>query len=798
MKNIYFSLLLILAFSISTYSQNVGINTSGSPADNSSMLDVNASDKGILIPRVALSNVVNASTPINAPAIGLLVFNTNASVAGGYGEGFYYWSGSAWTKIATGDALSSTLTNGRIWVGDGTGIPVERLVGGDGTISNTGVLDLSDNAVETSEINNLAVTTAKIADGNVTTVKIASDAVDNTKLANMPSNTIKANNTGAGADPSDVPIGLNTVLGRQGGNIVAAQVGTTQIGDNVVDNTKLSDMAVNTLKGRISAGTGDPQDLSAAQVKAILGLDNGVNGTGTQNYLTKWNNAGGTNIGDSQIRDNGSTVGIGMAPSTSKLSVDGSVYIPTGSSYWIGSHTDAGDRLRMHLSGANAFIDYASGSLTFRSGTTFRMILQANGDLGIGTTPLHRLDVSNTAGPQIVARGAGQTADQAIGFITGAATDWVGKIGHLGSLTGVWSLDMWTDENAPITFWNNSTEKMRILGNGNVAIGNTVGSHKLHVTGDIWAEGKYVVQNSMDGGANRGIFMWNSGDSNWGIYMGQSGAGRSLSGGTAVAGGGFTAHAIRFRSSSSATQGFIFENQAEQSLLSIRGNNGRATFRGGVLFECIGCGSNSIDGDGTSNWGNLTIQGRVISTNSNLHLSPPGGSAVYINSDYRAAGGGAGVTNVIVGGSVLPQGNLVAGRNLGAGGSAWYDTYTDAIFRNFEFALSDERMKTNIRPLNTVLSGIMALNVVKYDYNLHKMYNGEWTQRDYIDIDGKNNFGFLAQELQKVYPELVKEHREKGVLMVNLEGLIPILIKGMQEQQAKIEELEKMIQSLKK
>ncbi|KKK87167.1 hypothetical protein LCGC14_2755950, partial [marine sediment metagenome] len=56
---------------------------------------------------------------------------------------------------------------------------------------------------------------------------------------------------------------------------------------------------------------------------------------------------------------------------------------------------------------------------------------------------------------------------------------------------------------------------------------------------------KLEIQNGVDGGNSRGIFMWTSTDTNWGLYMGQSGAPKSLSGGTAVAGDGFSAHAIR-------------------------------------------------------------------------------------------------------------------------------------------------------------------------------------------------------------------------------------------------------------
>lgn len=211
-KKIILGLIFItsVGFSTVTYSQNVGINTSGSNADASSMLDVSATDKGILIPRVSLVNVSNSTAPVNAPAAGLLVYNTNAAVVGGYGVGFYYWSGTAWTKMATGNTLTASLTNGRIWVGDGSNIPTERLLSGDVAIDNTGV------------------------------ATIQPDAVTNAKQADMAANTVKVNNTATPANPTDMAIGANTVLGRQGGNIVAAQVATGQIADNAVDGSKIN------------------------------------------------------------------------------------------------------------------------------------------------------------------------------------------------------------------------------------------------------------------------------------------------------------------------------------------------------------------------------------------------------------------------------------------------------------------------------------------------------------------------------------------------------------------------------
>jgi hypothetical protein len=78
------------------------INTTGAPADSSAMLDVDVSNKGILIPRVSLTSA-NDKLNIPSPAISLLIFNT--STAGTFPNnvvpGFYYWYGAKWVPLGS-------------------------------------------------------------------------------------------------------------------------------------------------------------------------------------------------------------------------------------------------------------------------------------------------------------------------------------------------------------------------------------------------------------------------------------------------------------------------------------------------------------------------------------------------------------------------------------------------------------------------------------------------------------------------------------------------------------------------
>ncbi|MCE6988233.1 complement C1q domain-containing protein [Dyadobacter sp. CY323] len=78
-------LITTLFFHYQSFSQGVGINTT-SP-DPSAALDIKSNDKGVLIPKVSLTSLVDKTT-ISSPANGLLVYNTNANLK--YGVGFYF------------------------------------------------------------------------------------------------------------------------------------------------------------------------------------------------------------------------------------------------------------------------------------------------------------------------------------------------------------------------------------------------------------------------------------------------------------------------------------------------------------------------------------------------------------------------------------------------------------------------------------------------------------------------------------------------------------------------------------
>ena len=91
MKHLILLATIILA---STAFAQIGILTDTPHA--SSALEIESSNKGLLIPRITLTTNINSPDPVSGPAVGLLIFNSGANQP----VGFYYWSGSKWVSTS--------------------------------------------------------------------------------------------------------------------------------------------------------------------------------------------------------------------------------------------------------------------------------------------------------------------------------------------------------------------------------------------------------------------------------------------------------------------------------------------------------------------------------------------------------------------------------------------------------------------------------------------------------------------------------------------------------------------------
>jgi hypothetical protein len=275
---------------------------------------------------------------------------------------------------------------------------------------------------------------------------------------------------------------------------------------------------------------------------------------------------------------------------------------------------------------------------------------------------------------------------------------------------------------------------------------NTVGNQDTTGTAAVATStngnGKIVVQNSTDGGSTKGIWLWTNSDSNWGIYMGQSGANKSLSGGTAAAGNGFSQYAVRFRANDSVNTGFIWENSSESALLTLRGSDGWLAHTGNMY------NSGSLESDGRIYADNgCHVRGdwvRVDGSNG-IYFETYGGGWNMIDTTYVRCSNNK---TIYTGGSILAGGNITA--------------------------YSDIRHKKDLIKIDSPLEKVGKLNGYTY------------TRID----DEKRYTGVVAQEVLDVLPEAVNEEND-GHYSVAYGNMVGLLIEAIKELKLEIDELKK-------
>lgn len=137
-----------------------------------------------------------------------------------------------------------------------------------------------------TNLNKLVAT--DITSGTLDAARLPNDGVTNARLADMAQSTIKGRAAAAGTgDPTDLTAAqVRTILNvadgatayvhpNHTGDVTSLADGATTIAADAVTNTKLANMSANLIKGRIST-SGDPQDLTATQVRTIINVADGA------------------------------------------------------------------------------------------------------------------------------------------------------------------------------------------------------------------------------------------------------------------------------------------------------------------------------------------------------------------------------------------------------------------------------------------------------------------------------------------------------------------------------------------
>ena len=201
----------------------------------------------------------------------------------------------------------------------------------------------------------------------------------------------------------------------------------------------------------------------------------------------------------------------------------------------------------------------------------------------------------------------------------------------------------------------------------------------------------------------------------------------------------------------------------------------------------IGYLSGASNNDGNNN--------TFVGANSNLNTTGSNNTFIGISagvsnatgSNNTALGAGANVAaNNLTNATVIGAGAVVSASNtvvLGrANGADTVRIPGDLVVTGTFSNPSDARLKTEVTNLRYGLNEVMRLRPVTW----------KWNDR----IGGKTQLGLIAQEVQPLLPELVAQGTDtERMLSLNYLGLMPVLIKAIQDQQATITSLRSALEA---
>ena len=188
-------------------------------------------------------------------------------------------------------------------------------------------------------------------------------------------------------------------------------------------------------------------------------------------------------------------------------------------------------------------------------------------------------------------------------------------------------------------------------------------------------------------------------------------------------------------------------------------------------YNEFGNSTSSVSNDGSWN-------GRVnIAGSSHARLDVKSVSDGIITTMYAHTGHGAGKVGTM---SSHPIQFMTGGQTRGQVNDKGVLHMSGDIVGYYSF--SDRRLKTNVKPLENNLEKVLAMHPVSY----------QWKEGD---RKGSTDIGLIAQEVEEIVPEVVREQERlegsstKTYKTVDYEHLVSVLIGAVKEQQEQINEL---------
>lgn len=814
---LFYCLLLI---SYSLCSQSVGIGTNSPNA--SSQLDITATNKGILVPRVSNAQMLAIASPAN----GLLVYNTDSSA-------FAYRNATAWVFLK-GNATASNDWSTK---------------GNAGTDTSKNFIGTTDNVDLIFKRNNVRAGLINQNEGNTSWGGGA-----------MRGSYTGFNNTATGVEAlaflstglNNTATGFRALYQNTSGNNNAAH-GSGALFNNMTGGYNVA-VGNQALWGNVAGSHNVAEGFWASQLN-VSGNSNVA--VGTQALYKNRNRSNLVAVGDSALYNNvDGSANTGIGSKSLFSNIDGNENTAVGFES-LKNNTSGQQNTAV---GNSALLNNSGSSNTAIGYKALFANVSGGSNTAIGENALSaNNDYDNVAiGSEALAGNIDGSENTAVGRWAGRINNGTGNVflGHQAGRfeTGSYKLyieDGYNDgDTPPLVYGEFNNQLFRINGHSEVLSAN------------VSAPGLRVIKTYESGSSNvQAVYAENTIDDGWGIgvqgkagnigVLGQSSgaAGLAYTGVKGISDGinaGFN-YGVIGQASGSELENRAITGEATGTTGDKYGLYGYASGGGGtnmgIYAKAIGGITNFagwFDGDVKTNNGKLTIataagatgldlstsdayaEMRVIrntlnATDKNLYLGfgSPVNSSIHLYSDGLET---VTIKDNITGVGKTPTFNSNYGKlqvkqtaslnaiTMEASGNAnhwdfsvptvanadlllFYNGVVKGAFSNTTGAYttnSDRRLKKDITPLANVLDNVMQLQAYQYHY------------LDNQPTDRLSN-GFMAQDVQKLFPDAVVENTMKNGetrLGINYQYFTVLAIKGLQEQQQQIQSQEERIAKL--
>ncbi len=590
----------------------------------------------------------------------------------------------------------------------------------------------------------------------------------------------------------------------------ANSVTTAMIQDNAVTAAKIAPNVVSSLDGVSNDGgnidliagsnvTITPDDANNTITIAAIGGtagDNLGNHTATQNIKlnSHWLSGDGGNEG--VFVNNEGNVGIGTTAPVVQCHINDVLYVGSyisppftfkNSSIYLGhSRKFISQQSGINVNGTNDWITFGqhSGAAGWlwglsatdnapHSGITPLMLLNVSGNLGIGTTsPAQKLDVAGT----VQMTGFKMPTGAANNYVLTSDANGVGTWKQSG--TGGWTIsgnNMYSAVSGNVGIGinnpagkldvshNGSTHALVVDSQGRVGIGDiepAIGNSQLYISITSAAEGAlFHINNTSNSQTALRCLTNGTGDAFKAQHSGSSGNIARFES------SGITRMVIGVNGNVGiGTQNPTAKLHLENSEFKLAGTSALINFESSD-FDANGRDMVKFGGEYMTITGKYGYRGIAVNSDKFAIWRRTSGPASDVAAFVVAANGNIGI------GSTVPDRILTVKQGGGRSIADGWDVY------------SSRRWKTNIQPINSALEKVKRLTGVTFD----------WKE------NGKHDLGLIAEDVGQVIPEVVA-FEENGVdaQSVDYARLVALLIQGMKEQQATIDQLTKRITDLEK